>query len=107
MIDAYRIELAETEMQTVLAFDYNAGYRTDDCCRCGRFIFGGIFRDIQRQLYFMLWKYTYLTMAAVMLVGIITTLLIREPQVKRVSKNSSASRLFSSGLRFLAVISFV
>ncbi len=27
VIDAYRIELAETEMQTVLASTYNAGYR--------------------------------------------------------------------------------
>ncbi len=27
VIDAYRIELAETQMQTVLASTYNAGYR--------------------------------------------------------------------------------
>ena len=27
VIDAYRIELAESEMQTVLASTYNAGYR--------------------------------------------------------------------------------
>ncbi|MCP5775891.1 hypothetical protein NL389_39305, partial [Klebsiella pneumoniae] len=51
---------------------------------------------------------TYLAMAAVMLVGIITTLSIREPQVNRVRKHYVRSDYFRLvAVFFVAVISFV
>ncbi|MFX7152093.1 MFS transporter, partial [Acinetobacter baumannii] len=54
------------------------------------------------------WKTTYLTMAGVMLVGIVTTLLVREPVVNRVYKNYKSSDYYRLVLVFfIAVISFV
>ncbi len=47
-------------------------------------------------------------MAAVMLVGIITTLLVREPKVDRIYKNYKSSDYYRLVLVFfIAVISFV
>ncbi len=52
MIDAYRIELAETEMQTVLASTYNAGYRIGMIVAgAGALFFSGAFGDRKRKLY--------------------------------------------------------
>ena len=51
---------------------------------------------------------TYLAMAAVMLIGIITTLVIREPQVNRVSKHYQRRDYFRLvTVFFVAVFSFV
>lgn len=109
VIDAYRIELAETEMQTVLASTYNAGYRIGMIVAgAGALFLAASLGTSKGNYIYSAWKYTYLTMAAVMLVGIITTLLIREPQVKRVSKNYQRQDYFRLVcVFFLAVISFV
>ena len=84
VIDAYRIELAETEMQTVLASTYNAGYRIGMIVAGAGALFLAAHLGTARKLYLRGLETTYLTMAAVMLVGIITTLLVREPKVDRI-----------------------
>ncbi len=71
-IDAYRIECAEEEMQGLLAAAYQYGYRI-------AIIVGGA-----GALYvadFMSWAIAYQAMAACMAIGMITTLLSREPDV--------------------------
>ncbi|MGU3311337.1 AmpG family muropeptide MFS transporter [Acinetobacter sp. M5A5_2a] len=109
VIDAYRIELAETEMQTVLASTYNAGYRIGMIVAGAGALFLAAYLGTAKGNYiYEAWKMTYLTMAAVMLVGIVTTLLVREPQVNRVYKNYKSSDYYRLVfVFFVAVISFV
>ncbi|ETR93953.1 AmpG family muropeptide MFS transporter [Acinetobacter lactucae] len=109
VIDAYRIELAETEMQTVLASTYNAGYRIGMIVAgAGALFLAAHLGTAKGNYIYEAWKMTYLTMAAVMLVGIVTTLLVREPQVNRVYKNYKSSDYYRLVLVFfIAVISFV
>ena len=85
VIDAYRIELAETQMQTVLAATYNAGYRIGMIVAGAGALFLAAYLGTAKGNYiYDAWKCTYMAMAAVMMVGIVTTLSIREPQVNRV-----------------------
>lgn len=109
VIDAYRIELAETQMQTVLAATYNAGYRIGMIIAGAGALFLAAYLGTAKGNYiYEAWKYTYLAMAAVMLVGIITTLVVREPQVDRVYKNYQRSDYFRLvAVFFVAVFSFV
>lgn len=71
-IDAYRIEAAEKELQGAMAAAYVFGYRV------ALLVAGaGAFYIAE----FSSWSGAYLAMAAFMLVGIVTTLVIREPRV--------------------------
>lgn len=109
VIDAYRIELAQTEMQTVLASTYNAGYRLGMIVAgAGALFLAASLGTAKGNYIYEAWKYTYLTMAVVMVVGLITTLLIREPQVNRVDKHYKNIDYYRLVLVFvLAVASFV
>ena len=92
VIDAYRIELAETEMQTVLASTYNAGYRIGMIVAGAGALFPAAYLGTAKGNYiYTAWQTTYLVMAAVMLVGVLTTLIIREPQVNRIYKEYKRS----------------
>ncbi|WP_421721576.1 AmpG family muropeptide MFS transporter [Acinetobacter guerrae] len=109
VIDAYRIELAETQMQTVLASTYNAGYRIGMIVAGAGALFLAAYLGTSKGNYiYEAWKYTYLTMAAVMVVGIITTLVVREPQVNRVYKDYKRSDYYRLVfVFFVAVATFV
>nr|WP_171531980.1 MFS transporter [Acinetobacter defluvii] len=109
VIDAYRIELAETEMQTVLASTYNAGYRIGMIIAgAGALFLAAKLGTAKGNYIYEAWKYTYLAMAAVMCVGIVTTLSIREPQVNRVHKDYQRTDYFRLvAVFFVAVSSFV
>ena len=109
VIDAYRIELAETQMQTVLASTYNAGYRIGMIVAGAGALFLAAFLGTAKGNYiYEAWKWTYLAMAAVMLVGIATTLCIREPQVDRVRKEYKRVDYYRLvAVFFVSVVSFV
>ncbi|WP_372405149.1 MFS transporter [Acinetobacter piscicola] len=109
VIDAYRIELAETEMQTVLASTYNAGYRIGMIIAgAGALFLAAKLGTAKGNYIYEAWKYTYLAMAAVMCVGIVTTLSIREPQVNRVHKDYQRTDYFRLvAVFFVAVSGFV
>ncbi|MGE8654766.1 MAG: AmpG family muropeptide MFS transporter [Acinetobacter gandensis] len=109
VIDAYRIELAEAEMQTVLASTYNAGYRIGMIVAGAGALFLAAYLGTAKGNYiYDAWKYTYLAMAAVMFVGIITTLCIREPNVERKQKDYKRSDYYRLvAVFFVSVISFV
>ncbi|XID75937.1 AmpG family muropeptide MFS transporter [Alkanindiges sp. WGS2144] len=84
VIDAYRIELAEAEMQSVLAATYNAGYRIAMIVAgAGALFLASGFGSEKGSYVYQAWQSTYLIMAAVMLVGVLTTLIIREPARQR------------------------
>ncbi|ERS04215.1 transporter [Acinetobacter sp. COS3] len=109
VIDAYRIELAETEMQTVLASTYNAGYRIGMIVAGAGALFLAAYLGTAKGNYiYEAWKYTYLAMAAVMAIGIITTLSIREPRVNRVYKHYKTTDYYRLVfVFFIAVATFV
>jgi PAT family beta-lactamase induction signal transducer AmpG len=74
VLDAYRIEIAEPEMQGVLAAAYQYGYRV------------AILIGTAGALYlaeYASWSVSYKGMAMCMAIGLITTLLCNEPVVKR------------------------
>ena len=73
VIDAFRIESAEPELQSVLAAAYQYGYRL------------AVLVAMAGALYiaqFASWTAAYKAMAACMAVGVITTLLCSEPKVR-------------------------
>lgn len=88
VIDAYRIELADTQMQTVLASTYNAGYRIGMIVAgAGALFLASGFGTAKGNYVYEAWQQTYWLMAAVMLVGVATTFYIKEPDIKRQYKD--------------------
>ncbi len=83
VIDAYRIESAEQELQALMASSYIAGYRIGMLVAGAGALklaawFGG---DVGYNYH--AWQSAYLWMAAAMGVGVVTTLWIAEPQQQR------------------------
>ena len=105
VIDAYRIEAAPKSMQALLSSSYVAGYRG------GMLVAGALalylasgFGSTADAYSFVAWKWTYLCMAATMLVGVATTLVVDEP-VRRAQ--SSYFRGTSDYARFVALFALV
>lgn len=83
VIDAYRIECAETSMQATLAAMYISGYRIGMVVSgAGSLFLATYFGSTGEQYLYSAWQNTYLTMAGVMLVGVLTTFIIDEPAVR-------------------------
>jgi len=82
-IDAYRIESQTAEYQAAMAATYIAGYRVG-MIMSGFFALKmiGWFGTGLSYDYFV-WQKIFLFMASLMLIGVISTLLIREPDVNR------------------------
>jgi len=81
VIDAYRIECAETALQAMLASTYIAGYRIGMIVAGAGSLFLASFLGTTSTFYnYNAWKVTYLCMAATMLTGVLTTLCIDEPE---------------------------
>ena len=85
VIDAYRIETAPPRLQAMLATTYISGYRI------GMIVAGAVAISLAEQFgsttesySYAAWQKAYFVMAAAMLVGIVTTLLIGEPERKSV-----------------------
>ena len=83
VIDAYRIESAPLNMQSVLSAMYTAGYRLGMIVAgAGALYLADSFGSTEAVYHYPAWRHTYFIMAAVMGVGILTTLLIKEPLIK-------------------------
>ena len=100
VIDAYRIESAPQNYQGPLSSMYIAGYRLAMLVAGAGSLWLASYLgvEIYKQ---SVWMIVYITMGSLMFIGISTTLLSREPNVKRnnVSKNNEH-------VRFLLVILF-
>ncbi|USZ14943.1 MFS transporter [Moraxella sp. FZFQ2102] len=82
VIDAYRIEAAPADMQPALSATYVAGYRIGMIVSgAGALYLADYFGSAMDAYNYAAWQKTYLIMAAVMLIGVVTTLVIREPKV--------------------------
>lgn len=90
-LDAYRIEAVAVELQGAMAATYQAGYRVAMILASAGALWIAAAVDPSESSYnYAPWRFAYLIMAACMSVGIITTLIIREPEVainKLVSEN--------------------
>jgi PAT family beta-lactamase induction signal transducer AmpG len=81
VIDAYRIESVDESLQAMLASTYVAGYRIGMLVAGAGSLYIASWFGTTRELYDVsAWRGTYLVMAAVMLVGVITTCIIDEPE---------------------------
>ncbi|MGV6826232.1 MAG: AmpG family muropeptide MFS transporter [bacterium] len=103
VIDAYRIESARTELQAMMSAIYIAGYRIGMVVSgAGALYFATLFLSSKDLGYFhAAWELTYLVMAAMMLVGVVTTLVVKEPTVKARVDDSAYTML--DHLRLLLV----
>lgn len=109
VIDAYRIELANTQMQSVLSATYNAGYRLGMIVAgAGALFLAEYFGSVKGAYSYTAWQHTYWIMAGVMGVGVATTLLIHEPKINQHQPQRKTSDYFRLVIVFvLSVIGFV
>ena len=82
-IDAYRIESAEVKLQGILAANYMIGYRLAMIVSGGGALaIAGWVAPHEVGYQLSAWTFAYLSMALLMLVGVLTVLLISEPDVR-------------------------
>ncbi len=80
VIDAFRIESAEPRMQALLSSTYIAGYRIAMILAgAGGLLLAESLGSTHAQYSYEAWRDTYRMISGAMLLGIITTLIIREP----------------------------
>jgi PAT family beta-lactamase induction signal transducer AmpG len=81
VIDAYRIESADTKLQALMSSSYIAGYRVGMLIAgAGSLVLASYFGSSMDKYDYLAWQTTYLIMAAMMSIGVITTLVVSEPQ---------------------------
>lgn len=110
VIDAYRIEAVDESMQALMSSSYVAGYRIGMLMAgaVALYLAAGFGTTLDNYIYDA-WKWTYLCMAATMLVGVITTLIIREPVTRGAGSyfHSTFDYVRFVGLFAIFVLSFI
>lgn len=102
-LDAYRIEAVETEKQGAMAATYQAGYRIAMITAGAGALWIAASVDPSEASYdFRPWQVAYTAMAALMIVGIVTTLIIREP-----AQSAPPPRITEQGFAHWLATSFV
>jgi len=103
VIDAYRIESAAAEFQALMSASYIAGYRIGMLIAgAGALFLASYFGTSPEHYQVSAWQITYFIMAGCMLIGIITTLIIGEPEKEPATRPQSASDY--AGLFFTFVV---
>lgn len=110
VIDAYRIDSAESDLQALMSSTYIAGYRIGMIVAGAGALYLADFFGSTSELYnYEAWRNTYIAMAAVMLIGVATTLVITEPSTKEPDNHrhniSDQMRFFLAFV--VAVIAFI
>jgi len=110
VIDAYRIEAADADLQGLMSSTYVAGYRIGMVVAgAGALEIAGLI-DVIDGYDYNAWRTSYLAMAAVMLIGIATTFLIPEPDregAESIHLNSLSDYLRFLGLFVIFVLTFI
>jgi PAT family beta-lactamase induction signal transducer AmpG len=110
VMDAYRIESAEGDLQALMSSSYIAGYRIGMIIAgAGALFLASYWGSTTNNYNYLAWQMTYLAMAAVMLVGIITTLMIPEPDTEYKYNTNAEKRQHITflGLFVMAAAGFV
>ncbi len=83
VIDAYRIESAAFRLQALLSSAYICGYRIGMLVGgAGALLLASYYGSTAEHYEYVAWRNAYLWMALCMLIGVATTLLIREPAAR-------------------------
>jgi len=81
-IDAYRIESDTPDMQALLASTYMTGYRIGMLVAgAGALILADQLGSSSESYSYGAWQLTYFAMAGVMLIGVVTTFIVKEPSL--------------------------
>lgn len=109
LIDAYRIEIAEISLQTALSAAYMAGYRVGlIVAGAGALFLASYFGTTKGGYIYEAWRNTYYVMAALMGVGILTTLFVAKPtQVVRRYERSTQDYINLFVLFLAGVVAFI
>ncbi len=93
VIDAYRIESAPEAMQALLSSTYIAGYRIGMLIAgAGALFLASILGSTAEHYHYLAWQQTYMLMAMMMFIGIITTLVIKEPDTSAAASHQHTQR---------------
>jgi PAT family beta-lactamase induction signal transducer AmpG len=104
VIDAFRIESAESDLQAILAATYIAGYRLGMIVAgAGSLYLASYFGTTMDNYSHSAWMYTYFIMAGCMLLGVATTLLRPEPKVPLREGNHSTKDYATFFFLFLVI----
>ena len=104
VIDAYRIESAEIELQAMMSATYVAGYRIGWLVAgAGSLYLADWFGTDMDAYNYQAWQWTYALMAAAMLVGVVTTLIIKEPENPNYTNYLESNQDY---LRFVLLFAF-
>ncbi len=99
VIDAYRIESAAKELQAMLASAYIAGYRIGMLVAgAGALFLAAYFGSSKGTYSYRAWHWTYVIMAATMLIGVITTLVVPEPEANKKTTPAYTAKTYSGFL---------
>lgn len=105
VIDAYRIESADIDLQALMSSSYIAGYRIGMLLAgAGSLFLASFFGSEFINYNYQAWQWTYLIMAAVMLIGVTTTLIISEPETRQ-SQYKSLNKPEQLSFLFLFILS--
>jgi PAT family beta-lactamase induction signal transducer AmpG len=110
VIDAYRIESAPVDLQAMMSATYIAGYRIGMLASgAGSLFLADLFGTSSETYLYQAWQWTYWAMALAMTVGVVTTLLMREPEPSSARVDLVGSRDYARFLLLfaLAVVVFV
>ncbi len=110
VIDAYRIESADTDLQTLMASSYIAGYRIGMLLAGAGALYLASYLGSTKTLYsYQAWQSTYFIMAGAMLIGVVTTLVIAEPDERQNNELVHSTQDYLSFLLLfaLAVTAFI
>ena len=83
VIDAYRIEAVQKDYQAAMSAMYIAGYRIGMMVAGAGGLYLAEYFGAENKYIYSAWQSSYLIMASVMLVGVATTLIIKEPEINK------------------------
>lgn len=109
VIDAYRIESAGDELQAMMSSTYIAGYRIGMLVSgAGSLVLASVLGSTSDHYSFSAWGMTYAIMSLTMLVGLVTTFLVPEPE-RTVQRRRYKNRQYIKvlGVFLLGVVAFV
>lgn len=96
-LDAYRIEAVKLEWQGAMSATYQTGYRIAMiAASAGALWIAASFDPSEASYEHAPWQIAYLAMAGMMGVGMLTTLIIREPEI---SADAEPGRVLGGGIR--------
>lgn len=101
VIDAYRIEAVKKEYQAAMSAMYIAGYRIGMLVSGAGGLYLASYFGSGNEYSYSAWQNTYFVMALIMLIGVFTTLLIKEPEVNE--KIETYLHKLSDYLRFFVM----